>query len=94
MPPESGHRFRVKNMRENKDLKRTERTWKIATRFKRHRTFDDDRRDQAAKTLARTPIQRLRFQSRTWSIRPEIFSRSNRNVPRRSRVCLSSSNIS
>ena len=36
MPPESGNRFRDKDMRENKKLKRMEQIWKIATRF---RTF-------------------------------------------------------
>jgi hypothetical protein len=35
MPPESGRRFRVKDMRENKGLKRAVRIWKIATLFRR-----------------------------------------------------------
>ena len=38
MSPESGRRFRVKDMRENKDLKRAERIRRIATR---HRTASD-----------------------------------------------------
>src|SRR5438094_3000002 len=34
MSPESGNRFRGKDMRKIKNLKRTERSWKIATRFR------------------------------------------------------------